>query len=101
MDHILTQMMACGIVLSVGDQSYPFVLYYFALSKNFLIDALVWLRKDEFFQSIHWNLKTGQLFTYPWKLRVLKVELMHFTFYCLNLNIRFGARWKDSADNEY
>lgn len=33
--------------------------------------------------------------------RVLRVELMNFTLYCLNVNIRFGARQKDSAHYKY
>lgn len=33
--------------------------------------------------------------------RVLRIESMSFTLYCLNVNIRFGARPKDSAHHEY
>lgn len=37
----------------------------------------------------------------PLETRVLRVELISFTLYCLNVNIRFGARPKDSAHYEY
>lgn len=55
----------------------------------------------DFFPSIHWSFKKWKIFTYPWKPGYLIMELMSFTSYCLNLNIRFGARWKDSANNKY
>lgn len=42
-------------------------------------------------ENISLSLETG----------VLRVELMSFTLYCLNVNIRFGARQKDSAHYKY
>lgn len=33
--------------------------------------------------------------------RVLRVQLLSFTVYCLNVNIRFGARQKDPAHYKY
>lgn len=39
--------------------------------------------------------------TCPGKPEVLRIELMSFTLYCLNVNIRFGARPKDSAHYKY
>lgn len=88
-------------VLSVGDQSYPFVLHYLTLSKKHFNWCFSVFKKGWLFLSIHWNLKTWQIIYVSLETRVLRVELMHFTSYCLNLNIRFGARWKDSANNEY